>query len=148
MRNLIGTTRLGVLILFGLFSATLIGAQGSANERAASRGDQLEDDLKVQKIDAARWLLFSSATGAAPTPVRPMVLRAQLRNEAITPVTARFLVGAIRHAEENRAAAVVLVLDTPGGLIDSTRDVVAAILQSKVPVIVYVAHGDGGRGLC
>jgi hypothetical protein len=95
--------RVGVLILFGLFSATLVSAQGSANERAARLSKQLEDDLKPQHIEVARWLLFSSVTEAAPTPVRPMVLRVQLRNEAITPVTARFLSGAIRHAEENRA---------------------------------------------
>lgn len=132
-------TRVGALILFGLLSATLVYAQGNSNERAASLSKQLEHDLKPQNIEVPRWLLFSSVAEAAPTPVRPTVLRVQLRNEAITPVTARFLAGAIRHAEENRAAALVIVLDTPGGLVDSTRDVVAAILQSKVPVIVYVA---------
>jgi membrane-bound serine protease (ClpP class) len=67
------------------------------------------------------------------------VLKVQLRNEAITPVTARFLIRAIRRAEEQRAAALVIMLDTPGGLVDSTREVVGGILQSRVPVVVYVA---------
>src|ERR671919_2191665 len=77
--------------------------------------------------------------GTAQAPDRPVVLKVQLRNEAITPVTARFITRAIHQAEEQRAAAVLIVLDTPGGLVDSTREVVGAILHSKVPVIVYVA---------
>ncbi len=83
--------------------------------------------------------LFTGIGGTAQTPERPVVLKVQLRNEAITPVTARFLTRAIRQAEEQRAAALVIMLDTPGGLVDSTREVVGAILQSRVPVVVYVA---------
>ena len=77
--------------------------------------------------------------GTAQAPDRPVVLKVQLRNEAITPVTARFITRAIHQAEEQRAAALVIMLDTPGGLVDSTREVVGAILQSRVPVVVYVA---------
>src|SRR5918996_5696123 len=83
--------------------------------------------------------LLASLVGTAQTSERPLVLKVQLRNEAITPVTARFITRAIRQAEEQRAAALVIVLDTPGGLVDSTREIVGGILQSKVPVIVYVA---------
>src|SRR5918996_1118361 len=83
--------------------------------------------------------LLSSLVGTAQTSERPLVLKVQLRNEAITPVTARFITRAIRQAEEQRAAALVIVLDTPGGLVDSTREIVGAILQSRVPVVVYVA---------
>lgn len=77
--------------------------------------------------------------GSAQTSDRPVVVKVQLRNEAITPVTARFIIRAIRHAEEQRAAALVIMLDTPGGLVDSTREMVGGILQSRVPVVVYVA---------
>jgi len=83
--------------------------------------------------------LFAGIGGTAQTSERPLVLKVQLRNEAITPVTARFINRAIRHAEEQRTAALVIVLDTPGGLVDSTREVVGGILQSRVPVVVYVA---------
>lgn len=81
-------------------------------------------------------LLITAATLAA-APGR--VLRIDLRNEAITPVTEQFVTGAIRSANEQGMSAVVLVLDTPGGLVDSTREMVKAILQSPVPVVVYVA---------
>lgn len=83
--------------------------------------------------------LLVSIGGSAQTSERPVVVKVQLRNEAITPVTARFIIRAIRHAEEQRATALVIMLDTPGGLVDSTREVVGAILQSRVPVVIYVA---------
>lgn len=84
-------------------------------------------------------LLFSGGTAQISAPGRPVVLKIQLSNEAITPVTARFITRAIRQAEEQRAAALIIVLDTPGGLVDSTREIVSGILRSKVPVVVYVA---------
>jgi membrane-bound serine protease (ClpP class) len=85
--------------------------------------------------------LFSltNSTAQVTTQDRPLVLKIHLANEAITPVTARFISTAIRQAEEQRAAALILVLDTPGGLVESTREVVRNILRSKVPVVVYVA---------
>jgi membrane-bound serine protease (ClpP class) len=85
--------------------------------------------------------LFAGIGGTAqtPAPERPVVLKIQLRNEAITPVTARFITSAIRRAEEQRAAALIIMLDTPGGLVDSTREVVGGIFQSRVPVVVYVS---------
>jgi membrane-bound serine protease (ClpP class) len=70
---------------------------------------------------------------------RPVVLQIRLANEAITPVAARFIERSVRQAEREGAACLVIVLDTPGGLVDSTRNVVQSILRSGVPVVVYVA---------
>lgn len=83
--------------------------------------------------------LLAAIVGTAQTSERPVVLKIQLRNEAITPATSRFIIRTIRQAEEQRLAAVLIMLDTPGGLVDSTREIVGAILHSRVPVIVYVA---------
>lgn len=55
--------------------------------------------------------------------------------------TARYLIRAIRTAEQRHAALVLVVLDTPGGLLASTRDIIQAIDESTVPVEVYVAPG-------
>ncbi|WP_456424735.1 NfeD family protein [Rhodocaloribacter sp.] len=63
----------------------------------------------------------------------------RLPNEAITPVTARYITRGLREAGDVGAAALILELDTPGGLMESTRDIVMAILDSPVPVVVYVA---------
>jgi len=62
----------------------------------------------------------------------------------INPVTARYVERGIDAAEDSRAAAVVVQLDTPGGLVDSMRDIVRDINASRVPVITYV-WPSGGR---
>ncbi len=62
----------------------------------------------------------------------------------ISPITERYLERALRDAGDNNAAAVVVALDTPGGLLDATRAMVEDILASPVPVVVYVSP-SGGR---
>lgn len=75
---------------------------------------------------------------AAPE-TSPEVLLVTLADEAITPAVARFVHRALESARADGVACVVLVLDTPGGLVDSTRAVVKDILGSPAPVIVYVS---------
>ncbi len=58
---------------------------------------------------------------------------------AITPVVASYLDRGIRAAEADGATAVVVELDTPGGLDDSMRDIVQRIIGAKVPVVVFVS---------
>ena len=60
-------------------------------------------------------------------------------SDAIGPVTATFIENGIGAAESAAANAVVVQLDTPGGLDASMRTIVKAILAAKVPVIVYVS---------
>jgi len=57
----------------------------------------------------------------------------------ITPVTADYLASVIERAESEKAALLVVELDTPGGLDTAMRQMVQAILKCKVPVAVYVA---------
>jgi membrane-bound serine protease (ClpP class) len=56
----------------------------------------------------------------------------------ISPVTADYLASAIDRAEEENAALLVVELDTPGGLDTAMRQMVQAILRTRVPVAVYV----------
>jgi len=58
---------------------------------------------------------------------------------AIEPTMAEYLVQGITRAEKEGAAAVVFQMDTPGGLLTSTTKIVKAMLEARVPVIVYVA---------
>ena len=69
------------------------------------------------------------------------VLCLELRDDPITPVTARAVVRALDQARSTRSECLVLVLDTPGGLLDSTRDIVRGILGAQVPVVVWVPPG-------
>jgi len=57
----------------------------------------------------------------------------------IGPATARQVADALAAAHERRAALVILTLNTPGGLSDSMRTIISAILASDIPVIGYVA---------
>ncbi len=57
----------------------------------------------------------------------------------ITPVMARYVGRAIERAEDEGAAAVVLTIDTPGGLSSAMDDIVRDILESEVPVVAYVS---------
>jgi len=66
------------------------------------------------------------------------VLWAQL-DDVIGPVSARYLVDAMQDAKKRRAAALVIELDTPGGLDTSMRQIIKAILASDVPVCVFVS---------
>lgn len=58
---------------------------------------------------------------------------------AISPASADYVVRGIEQANQQQAEAVVLEIDTPGGLADSMRDVIKAILASRVPVVGYVS---------
>jgi membrane-bound serine protease (ClpP class) len=59
--------------------------------------------------------------------------------DAISPGTAEFIKSGIKTAEEKGAACLIIELDTPGGLAESMRIIVQAILASSVPVVVYVS---------
>ncbi|HBG91980.1 MAG: serine protease [Nitrospirae bacterium GWF2_44_13] len=60
-------------------------------------------------------------------------------NGIINPASAEYIGKSIKRANEQKAEAVVIELDTPGGLDTSMRDIVKDIIGSEVPVIVYVS---------
>jgi membrane-bound serine protease (ClpP class) len=63
---------------------------------------------------------------------------------AINPATATFLEGGLDEARKQEAELVIVRLDTPGGLASSMRSMVKAIMNSPVPVVVYVAPRGAG----
>ncbi|MGH8372253.1 MAG: NfeD family protein [Gammaproteobacteria bacterium] len=81
-----------------------------------------------------------AATAAAPAKpsAHPEVVLLRV-DGAISPASAAYVVHGIGEADHRHAAAIVLELDTPGGLSSSMRDIIKAILASPVPVIGYVA---------
>ena len=62
----------------------------------------------------------------------------------INPATADFLRESIATAQREGAAALVLQMDTPGGLLDSTKEIVKDLLGAPLTVLVYVAPSGGG----
>jgi membrane-bound serine protease (ClpP class) len=65
---------------------------------------------------------------------------------AITVGTAEHLVAALRRAADGRWDAVAVVMDTPGGQLEATREIVKAMLASAVPVVVWVGPAGARAG--
>jgi membrane-bound serine protease (ClpP class) len=89
---------------------------------------------------AAAALVFAGAIGAQE---RPRVLAVEFEND-INPVTQDFVTDAIDRGEADGYDAVVILLDTPGGLDSSMREIIKREIAATVPVVVYV-HPQGAR---
>jgi Nodulation efficiency protein NfeD len=62
----------------------------------------------------------------------------------INPVSAEYIIDSIKATEKESAQCLIIKLDTPGGLDTSMRQIIKEILNTHVPIIVYVAP-DGAR---
>ena len=83
-------------------------------------------------------LLQCAVAAAAQTPQHhPLAIVAEL-DGIIHPVSAEYLLGVVDQADATGADVVVIVLRTPGGLLDSTRDIVSRMITSRAPVAVFV----------
>jgi len=80
----------------------------------------------------AAFLLFVAALPAAA-----QILRIHL-DGTIHPIAAEEIARAVDAAQARHAAALLIEINTPGGLLDSTREIVAKIETSSVPVIIFV----------
>jgi len=82
------------------------------------------------------------ARAEAPLPA-PLVLQLTI-DGTINPATAMYIAEGLAAARERGAAAMLIQLDTPGGLLESTKSIVKELLGAPLPVIVYVAPSGGG----
>jgi len=76
-------------------------------------------------------------------PAAPKVIAVNI-DSVVHPITVEIVGHAIQQASGENAAAVLLRLNTPGGLLDATREINSRIVASRVPVIAYVTP-SGGR---
>jgi membrane-bound serine protease (ClpP class) len=67
-------------------------------------------------------------------------------NGAINPASAAFVQRGIESAADNNAECLIIQMNTPGGLLQSTRLIVSSMLESKIPIIVYIAPGGAHAG--
>ena len=82
-------------------------------------------------------VLFADALAVQPVEVIKI-------DGIINPVSAKFIVESLEQAEAKDAACLIIELDTPGGLMESMRQIVKEILAAKIPVVVYV-YPSGSR---
>jgi len=67
-------------------------------------------------------------------------------NDTIQPISDQYLTRGLKQAEDSHAEAILIELNTPGGLLDTTREMVRQILDSPIPVIVFVAPSGSRAG--
>jgi membrane-bound serine protease (ClpP class) len=89
------------------------------------------------RVFAAAPLLLAALVAALSLPAGAQVLRLRI-DGAIQPITAERVARAVDAAQARNAPALLITLDTPGGLLQSTREIVAKIESSRVPVIAFV----------
>ena len=111
----------------------------------------------VTKIRIAAWAMAAAALLALafglsiptfaqqPAPAQPIVDKLVL-DDTVQPVSADEVTRALDRANSDGASALLIEMNTPGGLLDSMRDMVGAILRSRVPVIVFVGPSGARAG--
>jgi membrane-bound serine protease (ClpP class) len=117
----------GLLLLAAIFSL-------------ADRPVRAEDSLSAADTTGADT---GARVPARPPSLRPLIYTMEVSG-AITVVTTERIIDALEQAEENNAELLVILLDTPGGYVEATRTINKAILNSSVPVCMYV-HPQGAR---
>jgi membrane-bound serine protease (ClpP class) len=97
------------------------------------------------------WLLvLALAVGVAAAQAGPEKRTGHVNvatiDGSINPASSDYLQKAIAESETDGAAALLLELDTPGGLVASTKDIIQAMLNARVPIVVYVAPRGAWAG--
>jgi len=118
--------------------STLLAQEGAApgsseetlQESASATTDETDETDEADDKD--------DEEGDAPRSDSGAVLRIRI-DSAIHPVVSEFVRESLEEAERRRADLLVIELATPGGLVDSMREICTSMLGSEIPVVVYVA---------
>jgi membrane-bound serine protease (ClpP class) len=119
---------LAVLVLGGLASAA--DQHGGAASQASAAA------LASEAASTGAGPAIAPATAGAATAQWVCVLRV---DGTINPAVAAFIEDGIGYASSQHASALVIELDTPGGLLGSAQRIVKALLNAPLPTIVYVS---------
>jgi membrane-bound serine protease (ClpP class) len=92
----------------------------------------------------AAWIAFLAVAAGVARPAAAAPVHVIRVDGIITPSTAGYISDAIKQADREAAEALVIELDTPGGLDTSMRDVIKDMLAAERPIVVYVSP-SGGR---
>ena len=100
---------------------------------------------RYRKLLTVSFIALISAIGVACLSLAqetsaPVVVQIDL-DDIVHPVSADYVTDGINHAKDVKAQAVIIRLDTPGGLADSMRTIVENVISSTVPVIAWVGPG-------
>lgn len=90
--------------------------------------------MKTALLSCVTVLFLSTITFASNGNIHLLKI-----NGSINPTTYDYVKQGIQRAEKQNAQAVIIELNTPGGLLQATRDIVTEFLITKIPIIVYVS---------
>jgi len=99
----------------------------------------------IARYVTLRWLISVALSTVFAIPAFAEVLKVVI-NDTIQPISAEYISRAIDEAHRRNAQALLIEMNTPGGLVSSTREIMEKITSSPVPVIVYVTPTGGHAG--
>ena len=105
----------------------------------------LKNEIGYQRI-IKRFFIFFAIIFLLPSFLFAQKVISITLNESINPSTAEYIQQGIKKAEKENAECLVINLNTPGGLLTSTREIVTNIMQSQVPVVVYISPTGAHAG--
>lgn len=123
------TLSLSLLLVLAGLAGLSVSADNPKSKKSASPVAASPDKPKVKTPDSPK---------ASPAPAVKKVYVIKL-DAPITPVVSEYIIKSIDTASGNKAEAVIIQLDTPGGLVESMREIVKKMMSADIPVIVYVA---------
>jgi membrane-bound serine protease (ClpP class) len=97
----------------------------------------MQSSSAVKGYSKSRLILIIGVLALFSFPARAEILKVVV-NDTIQPISAEYIARAIDEARRRNDQAVLIEINTPGGLVDSTREIIEHITSSSVPVILYV----------
>jgi membrane-bound serine protease (ClpP class) len=94
--------------------------------------------LRIMRIILLLGLLITASISITAQAASPTIVLLTI-DGVINPVLADYIERGIEDAEDRNATAVIIQMDTPGGLDTAMRDIIQAIVNARVPVVVYVS---------
>lgn len=114
-----------------------------ADETRPAKSARFQFFSAVLALGAALFALSSLAQDGAPAAANPQGVILKL-DGAVTPAVAQYLGREIAAASDAKKELVIIEIDTPGGLMDSMKTIIKAILASETPVATFV-YPQGAR---
>jgi membrane-bound serine protease (ClpP class) len=105
----------------------------------------MQPSYNARATTYAKLLAILAAGVLSCVPARAQILKVVV-NDTIQPISAEYITRAIDEARRRNDQAILIEMNTPGGLVSSTREIIEKISASSIPVIVYVTPTGGHAG--
>lgn len=110
--------------------------------------NKVNDDIIITNMKKTLLLILLALSLAtiAFADEAPIIDVLTIDNQIISPVSANYILDGIDSAQKNNRQCIIIRLDTPGGLLESTRDIVKKIMNADIPIVVYITPSGSRAG--